>query len=119
MPETTHSYIGFIRKNGLFFMALVQCSADQGSGYQYETLWVMEYLKMIIEVIEESIGLDKIKEQFYSVALMLDLMFDYGLPLINSKPLLVSFLQMPAPGHHSLLNKATSILTSNTSASYS
>ena len=79
----------------------------------------MESLKMIIEVIEESIGLDKLKEQFCSVSLMLDLMFDHGLPLLTSKPFLVQFLQMPAPGHHSLLNKAASLLTSNTAASYS
>jgi hypothetical protein len=42
-------------------MAVVQTSEESG-GYQYETLWVMESLKTIIEVIEESIGLDKLKE---------------------------------------------------------
>ena len=43
-------------------MAVVQTSEDSGGGYQYETLWVIESLKTIIEVIEESIGLDKLKE---------------------------------------------------------
>jgi hypothetical protein len=46
-------------------------------------------------------------------------MFDYGLPLLPSKPLLVAFLQMPAPGMHSLLNKAAHMLTGTTNpASY-
>jgi hypothetical protein len=50
---------------------------------------------------------------------MLDLMFDYGLPLLPSKPLLVAFLQMPAPGMHSFLNKAAHMLTGTTNpASY-
>jgi hypothetical protein len=49
-------------------------------------------LKTLIESIEESFGLDKLKENFYAVSLVLDLFFDYGLPLIPSKPLLVAFL---------------------------
>ncbi len=48
---------------------------------------------------------------------MLDLMFDYGLPLASSKPLLVAFLQMPAPGMHSLLFKAAHLLSATGSAS--
>ena len=77
----------------------------------------MECLKLLIEVIEEAIGLEKLKEQFYSVSLMLDLMFDYGLPLLPSKPLLVAFLQMPAPGMHSLLNKAAHLFSSTSTSS--
>ena len=64
VPESADNKncVSFIRKNDLFFMAVVQTSEESGGGYQYETLWVMESLKTIIEVIEESIGIDKLKE---------------------------------------------------------
>ena len=43
----------------------------------------MEALKILIEAIEESFGLDKLKENFYAVALALDLFFDFGIPLAS------------------------------------
>lgn len=51
--------IAYIRKNDLFFIAVVQIG---DSRYQFETLWVMESLRQVIEVIEEAIGLEKLKE---------------------------------------------------------
>ena len=116
IPDDNTHKIAFIRRNDLFFTALVLVG---DSGYQFETLWVMDCLRLLIEVIEEAMGLEKLKEQFYSVSLMLDLMFDYGLPLLPSKPLLVAFLQMPGPGMHSLLNKAAHLFNSHGSTTSS
>jgi hypothetical protein len=59
IPDDNTHKLAFIRRNDLFFMALVLIG---DSGYQFETLWVMECLKLIIEVIEEAIGLEKLKE---------------------------------------------------------
>jgi hypothetical protein len=52
----------------------------------------MQLLKLLIEVIEETIGLDKMKEHFYSLTMVLDLLLDSGLPLLPEKPLLVAIL---------------------------
>jgi hypothetical protein len=52
---------------------------------------------MIIEVIEETVGLDKIKEHSPQLTLALDLLFfDGGFPLLTSKPLLLSLLKPPS-----------------------
>jgi hypothetical protein len=59
IPDDNSHKLAFIRRNDLFFMALVHIG---DSGYQFETLWVMECLKLLIEVIDEAIGLEKLKE---------------------------------------------------------
>lgn len=54
---------------------------------------VYQLLKLIIEVIDESFGLDKITEHFSSLALVLDSMLDYGFPLITEKSILITMLE--------------------------
>ena len=62
---------------------------------------VYQVLKLFIEVVDETVGLDKIRENFSSLSIVLDTMIDYGLPLITSKSVLVAMLEKA-----DLLNKA-------------
>ena len=55
-------------------------------------LWVIHVLRLLAEVIEETIGLDYIRDHFHTLTMMLDVMFDHGLPLLVDKPLLISIL---------------------------
>ena len=53
---------------------------------------VMSMIRLMVEVIEETIGLDKMRENFYSLSMLIDLMFDNGHLLITEKPLLITFM---------------------------
>lgn len=48
---------------------------------------------MIIEVVDESFGLDKMRDNFSSLTLVLDTMIDFGFPLITEKSILISMLE--------------------------
>lgn len=45
-----------------------------------------------MDVTEETIGLDKMRENFYSITLVIDTMIDYGMPLVTEKSVLVNML---------------------------
>ena len=66
----------------MIFIASV--SKDDGN-----FLWVMQVLRLMAEVIEETIGIDKMRENQSAIAMTFDLLLvDAGLPLLESKPLL-------------------------------
>lgn len=44
-------------------------------------------------MVEEATGLDKMKDNFSSLTLVLDTMIDYGYPLITEKSVLIKMLQ--------------------------
>jgi hypothetical protein len=58
-----------------------------------EVSGVMQVLRLFIEVVDEAVGLDKMKDNFSSLTLVLDTMLDYGYPAITEKSVLVSMLQ--------------------------
>ena len=58
-----------------------------------EALTVIGIIKNFMEIIEEGVGLDKIKENFHARSLVLDTMIDYGMPLISDKSVLISMLK--------------------------
>lgn len=62
---------------------------------------VYQVLKLLIEVVDESVGLDKMRDNFSSLALVLDTLIDHGFPLITEKSILISMLEKS-----DLLNKA-------------
>ena len=62
---------------------------------------VYQILKLLIEVVDEAVGLDKMRDNFSALTIVLDSMMDYGFPLITQKSILVSMLEKTA-----LLNKA-------------
>lgn len=49
-------------------------------------------LRHFIEVVEETIGLDKMKDNFTSLTLVLDTMIDFGYPSITDKSVLINML---------------------------
>ena len=66
----------------MIFIASV--SKDDGN-----FLWIIQVLRLIAEVIEETIGIDKMRENQSAIAMTFDLLLvDAGLPLLASKPLL-------------------------------
>lgn len=70
-------------------------------GLGSEGIGAMGLIRNFVEVVEEGVGLDKIKENFHSLSLVLDTMIDYGMPLITDKSVLISMLKQS-----DLLNKA-------------
>ena len=52
-----------------------------------------ETLKMLIEVIDEVVGLDKMRDYFSALAIVLDSLMDYGFPLITQKSIIVAMLE--------------------------
>jgi hypothetical protein len=48
-----------------------------------EAMNVYQTLKLFIEVVDESVGLDKMRDNFSSLSIVLDTMIDYGFPLIT------------------------------------
>ena len=58
-----------------------------------------------MDVTEETVGLDKMRENFYSITLVIDTMVDYGMPLVTEKSILVNMLQKT-----DLISKATNAL---------
>lgn len=66
---------------------------------------------MLLEVIEETIGLEKVRDHFHSLTMVLDLLIDDGLPLLPEKPILAAILQQGSTSAPILLlNKATKAL---------
>lgn len=63
-------------------------------------------MKLLIEVIDETVGLDKMRDNFSSLSILLDNMVDYGLPLITNKSILVTMLEK-----NDLINKAQDLIT--------
>ena len=57
-----------------------------------DVLNVMSMIRLMVEVIEETIGLDKMRENYYSLSMLIDLMFDSGHLLITGEPLLITFM---------------------------
>ena len=50
-------------------------------------------LKLFINVVDEAFGLDKMRDNFSALTLVLDTMIDYGFPLITEKSILISMLE--------------------------
>ena len=94
-----------VKRNDLCFMATV---INDRSGVGGDGLAIMQMLRLLVEVIEETITLEKIKEHFYSVACLLDTFIDYGMPLLTEKPLLVAMMQKPSQAS-ALLNTLTMV----------
>jgi hypothetical protein len=46
-----------------------------------------------MEVFEESFGLDKMRDHFTSLSLILDSVLDYGFPLVTEKSILMAMLE--------------------------
>lgn len=70
-----------------------------------------------MDVIEETVGLHRIKEHSHLLTLALDLVFfDGGLPLLPSKPLLLALLTPPSTTQ-ALLTKAAAQIDGSTSHS--
>jgi hypothetical protein len=74
----------------------------------------MQILRLLIEVIEDTCGLDKMRENFYSLTLVIDTMLDYGFPLITDKSVLVTMLQKT-----DILHKASNAITGSVSDKHS
>ena len=53
---------------------------------------MLSSLRLLIDVIEETCGLDKMKDNFVPLTLALDMMFDYGMPQLAEKSFLVQVL---------------------------
>ena len=89
---------------------LIFSATFKGSG---SYLTVLHLLKVVAEVIEETIGFDKMRDKRADLSLVFDLLLvDGGLPNLPSKPLLSSLLQasslsvMPSALITSIMSKA-------------
>jgi hypothetical protein len=69
---------------------------------------------LIIELVDETSGLDKMRDNFSALTLVLDTMIDYGFPLITEKSVLISMLEK---SH--ILHKAQDVLTGSASSKLS
>lgn len=99
----------YLKYGEVIVMSRVTQQDEKGKN-NTSALQVMEIMRMLIEVIEEAVsgGLEKIRDHFHSVTLLLDLLLDYGLPLLSSKPFLVTFLKQ---SNESFLGKASTLAT--------
>lgn len=71
----------------------------------FDALWVMHILSLLVETIEETIGLDKMREHSDSLTKLLDTMIDYGYPNIVDKPVLAALIQPPSSATLALIDK--------------
>ena len=70
-----------------------------------------QVLKLLIEIIDESWGLDKMVDNFTSLTLLVDALLDYGFPLVTEKSILVNMLEGSG-----ILNKAQDAITGASSS---
>jgi len=70
-----------------------------------ETVAVLRFLNQLAEIIDEAIGLDKIRDNFASLMIILDTMIDGGYPSVIEKSVLIQMLQKSG-----VLDKATNVL---------
>lgn len=84
-------------------MALVNIGAASSIGF--DSLWIIHTLKLLIEVIEETIGIDKMRDHCSALTMMLDAMIDHGYFHVNEKSVFVSLIQQPSSAALALINK--------------
>lgn len=98
-------FVCFVKTGEAYFIAKVTDASHIGG----EQTWVMQVLKVLIEVIEETIGIEKLRDNSHSVHMLLDTILDHGYPLLMpAKPLLVALLQPPSSQAMAMLGKVIS-----------
>ncbi|TNV73584.1 hypothetical protein FGO68_gene8574 [Halteria grandinella] len=70
-----------------------------------EQLWVGQFLKTLAETIEETIGLEQMRDYAPQLTLLIDTMLDHGHLLLTSKPLFTALLQPPSSQAMALITK--------------
>ncbi|CDW86649.1 dehydrogenase reductase sdr family member 4 [Stylonychia lemnae] len=93
-------------------MQIFQLSKDI---IQSEKQFAVSFIaKFFIEIADETIGLDKIRDNSASLTLVLDTMIDFGLPSLTEKSIIVNMLQKS-----SVLDKAQNALYGQVSDKHS
>lgn len=70
-----------------------------------EALSIINILQLLIEVVEETIGFERMRDHTHSLAMLIDLLLDNGTPFFPEKSLLIALLQQPSSAF-ALLSKA-------------
>ena len=105
--EETEYYAVYIIKSNVVYTAFTKKDTH--------ILTVIQYLKVLIEVFEETIQEDLCTElpKRPEVNLVLDLLVDYSIPLLPNKNILMTFMQKEG-----IIAKSASYLTKSTEKAY-
>eukprot|EP00347_Sterkiella_histriomuscorum_P011734 403371311 len=75
-----------------------------------ETSSTLQFLRYFVEIIEETVGLEKMKDYYAQLMIVLDTMIDFGYPSLTEKSVLVNMLQKSG-----VLDKASNAITGSVS----